>query len=274
MSTLAIRALDAQVRLTVPDHLAADLVVAFADIADDHPLNDRELQEIVWSATDDGGWLVRGPTRERSVPDVAAALSESLHEIDRLAARSVAADHTVLHAGAFEVNGSGVALTGDDRSGTSTLVAAAVLAGHGYLADEVCALAEPELSSRRYHRPVGLRPGAADAVGVTVPEHPTRLYSQVYPWPVGVHGQLGTVAPVRLLAFVHRRPGPVEIVPVGPADALVRLTTLGIGGAGVDRRMFRRLDRLVRAVRCVTLRYEDPAAAVDALTSAVDGVVA
>ncbi len=264
---MLLQALDARVRVTAPEPLHALFADLFADLA--VPDDRSDATDIVWSDEGCGLWKVAlGPGGSTS-GDVAGGLTESIIEINRLAAASVAATCTVLHAGAFEVAGSAVAVTGVSGAGKSTLVAAALLRGHGHLADEVCAVDPTDHSVRPYYRPIGLRSKGAGAIGVQIPAHPPDAFTEVYPWRAGVHGRLAGAVPLRLLAFVHRRPGPVEITTVGPADALVQLTLLSLGTDGVERAMFRRLDRLVREVRVVTVGYEESFAAVDALSELV-----
>ncbi len=264
-----IQALDARVRIVAPDPIASMYEDLFADLAVTVDDDGCEASEIVWQPTQDGTWHVSLGAGGSVVGGVAGGLAESIIEINRQAAASVSAERTVLHAGAFEVNGNAVAVTGVSGAGKSTLVAAAVLHGHGYLADEVCVVDPADYLVRPYYRPIGLRTKGAAAIGVSIPIHPDDAFSEVYPWTVGRHGRLASAAPLRLLAFVDRRPGPVEVVPVSPADALVRLTNLSLGTDGVERPMFRRLDRLVREVPVVTVCYEDSFAAVDALAEMV-----
>ena len=263
--TVLLQALDARVRIVAPDPIASMFEDLFADLAAADDDDGDEVTEIEWRPTDDGAWHVSLGAGGSVVGDVGGALAESIIEINRQAAASVSAERTVLHAGAFEVEGTAIAVTGMSGAGKSTLVAAAVLRGHGYLADEVCVVDPAGYRVRPYYRPIGLRARGAEVIGVPIPPHPADAFTEVYPWTAGRHGTLASATPLRLLAFVHRRPGPVELVDVAPADALVRLAGLSLGTEGVERVMFRRLDQLVRDVRAVTIGYENSYAAIEAL---------
>jgi hypothetical protein len=266
--SVVIGALDARVRIVAPEPVAVMYEDLFADliVTDDQTCG---VPEITWNLEANGAWKVSLGDGGSLVGDVANGLAESIIEINRLAAASVSAERTVLHAGAFEVGGAAIAVTGASGAGKSTVVAAAVLRGHGYLADEVCVVDPAANLVRPYYRPIGLRAGGAAAIGVSIPEKPRDAFLEVYPWMASRHGRLADATPLRLLAFVDRRPGPVELVPVDAAEALVRLTTLSLGTDGVERPMFRRLDQLVRDVSIVTVGYEDSFSAIDALADVV-----
>ena len=135
---------------------------------------------------------------------------------------------------------------------------------HGALAPGHRNLFEAPLASINLMRSHG-----AAAIGVPIPSHPLDSFTTVYPWRVSPHGRLAGPAPLRLIALAIRRPGPVELVTVRPAEALVRLTELTLGTEGVERAMFLRLDQLVRSIEVVTVSYEDSFAAVDALAERV-----
>lgn len=266
MSSVLLQALDARVRVTAPEPLHALFADLFADLA--VPDDRSDARDIVWSDADRELWHV-SLSGGSAIDDAADGLAESIVSINRLAASSVAATHTVLHAGAFEVNGSAVAVTGASGAGKSTLVAAALLRGHGYLADEVCAVDPANYVVRPYHRPLGLRAHGAASIGVGIPANLLDAFGQVYPLRASHNGRLAGATKLRLLAFLHRRTGPVEITTVRPADALAQLTSLSLGTDGVERSMFRRLDSLVRDIHIVTVGYADSFAAVDALAEMV-----
>ena len=269
VKTVTIGALDARIRLEAPGPIAEIFRDVLADVLVDDVAEGDAATEIVWSSADGGRWHIDlGPTGPM-ITDLGGGLAGSIIEINRRAASSVATSHTVLHAGAFEVRGRAIAVTGASGAGKSTLVAAAILRGHGYLADEVCAVDTSVGSVLPYHRPVGLRSLGARAIGLTIPVFDDDPFRIVYPWQVGRFGRLADASPLELVAFVRRRPGPTEVTPVSPADALVELTNLSLGTDGFERTMFRRLDRLVRDVRVVDVGYEDSFAAIDALADVV-----
>ena len=269
MSSVFVHALDARVLIEAPEPVAALFAGMFGDLTADDIDRPTDLH-IVWRRQGDHSWHVAlGAGGHVAGIDAAGGVAESIIEINSAAAVSVAGDAAVLHAGAFEVLGNAVAVTGMSGAGKSTLVAAAVLRGHGFLADEVCAIHPNDHHVRPFHRPIGLRALGAAAIGVPIPPHPLAPFTTVYPWRVSTPGRLAGPAPLRLVAFAKRRPGPVEIVTVPPAEALARLTELTLGTDGIERAMFLRLEQLVRAIDVVTVSYEDSFAAVDALAEKV-----
>ena len=271
MTSVYLQALDARVRIDAPEPIGALFADVFGDLRvvdDGRPADLR----VVWRSEDENTWHVALGDGGHMGPTAAAdGLAESIIEINSAAAASVAGSSAVLHAGAFEVHGRAVAVTGMSGAGKSTLVAAAVLRGHGFLADEVCSIEPNTYDVRPYYRPIGLRTHGAAAIGVPVPTHALDPYTVVYPWQVSSRGRLAGPTPLRLVALANRRPGQVEIETVRPAEALGRLTELTLGTDGVERAMFQRLDQLVRAIDVVTVSYEDSFAAVDALAERVCG---
>lgn len=269
MTLVVIRALDALVCVEAPDPIAAIFEDLFTDLAAPDVVIDDDIPSIRWRAVDAESWQVSLGAGGSSITDVGDGLAESIVAINRIAAASVAFGQTVLHAGAFEVGGAAIAVTGASGAGKSTLVAAALKLGHGYLADEVCAIDPASCWVRPYHRPIGLRPEGAKGIGVAIPVHPLEPFGEVYPWVASRHGRLVETAPLRLLAFVERRPGPAVLTTMSPADALIDLTNLSLGTDGFERDMFCRLDHLVRNVTCVTVAYENSFDAVEALAEAL-----
>jgi hypothetical protein len=272
MNRLALRALRATVWVEAPDQALALIRRSLPELIaeGDLPAPGTEMPLIAWEPLGEGWWRVSlgdGGSIARS--DTSNALAETISEINRLAARSVVDDHTVLHAGSFCVDGRAVAVTGVSGAGKSTLVAAATLSGLGYLGDEVCAVDPSSLRVRPFARPIGLRSGGAAAIGIEIPDDPLDPYREVYPWQPPTRMPHDVAAPLALIALVERRPGNVEIDLLRPAHALVRLTELSLAADRIEREVFRRLDRLVREVPVVTIFHDDPTAAADALAARV-----
>lgn len=260
-----IRTLDASVRVTADEPMHGILREAFADLVEDAPTAPGSLTEVVWGADGEGRWLLTVDGNGYvSAGDIGGTLAEAIIGLNRRAAESVADRCIPLHAGMFAVDGRGVAVTGRSGAGKSTLVAAAALEGHGFVADEVCAIGD-DFVVRPYHRPIGLRTAGAAAIGVEIPVHDDGRYGTVYPWAAGRHTSLAGPTPLTLIALLVRRPGPVEIERLTPVDALVRLSDLTLGAEAHARSTFRRLERLAREMRVVELRYEDSRAAVERL---------
>lgn len=275
MTSLVVQGLDARVRITVPGRAGELLAERLGDLVVEAGGPGDPTAEIVWRRR----WhrfhrlwhVALAGEGVVSPVDTAGALAETLVELNRLAAASVVADLIALHASVFEVGGRAVAVSGASGSGKSTLTAAAVQRGHGFVSDEVGAITPGTWVVRPYHRPVGLRAGGAEAIGVPIETHPHDPFEFVYPWRASAHGgRLAGPTPVALVALVERRSGPVEITPIRPAEALFRLSGLTLSAVGHEREMFRRLEHLIREVPAVWVRYEHAPAAADALAEMVD----
>lgn len=279
MTSVLVRGLDAHVRISVPGVVGALVADRLADLTPD---GEQEAASATGGAVAEILWQRRWHRMRRrwrvslagegvvSPVDTAGALAETLVELNRLAAASVAATAALLHASVFDVGGRAVAVSGVSGAGKSTLAAAAVQQGHGFVSDEVCAIAPGTWVVQPYHRPIGLRAGGAQAIGVEIEPHPHDPYEFVYPWRVSAHGgRLAGPTPLAMIALIERHDGPVELEPVRPAEALFRLSGLTIGATGREREMFRRLEQLVREVPVVRARYASAADGVAALEEAV-----
>ena len=184
---------------------------------------------------------------------------ELLTAINAEVSRHRAATDLVLHAGAFRIHDSAIVACGPSGSGKSTLVAAAVRRGFGYLCDEVSAIDAQTLVVDSYHRPIGLRPDGARALGLARPA--SRLeFDDLWPTVASANGPVAEPASVGRVVIVSFDPTEhgVTIGEVSPAHALIGLVDLTLGAAGREREMFRRLEHLVREVPVNTMRYSDP----------------
>ena len=112
-----------------------------------------------------------------------------------------------------------------------------------------------------------MRADGAEAIGVAIPDGP---FDSTYPLPAATIGALAGPAPLDLIGFVERHPGmPAGIDHVSPAQALHRLSNHTLGTWGLERETFPQLDRLVRAVPAVAIRYDTVAEGVAMVEQAV-----
>ena len=206
-----------------------------------------------------GDWSVawRHEQRYRG-PDEGVAFYDVLGAFNDVAARHAAADGRVcLHGGSVDVVGRVLSLVGHSGAGKSTLTAALVQAGHGFVADEVTAIADPsggDLTVSSFHRPIGLRSDGAALLGIGVPPGP---FEHTFPLDATSIGSLGGPSPLRTIAFVERdiTAGPA-IEAISPALALHRLSNQTLGTWGLENETFRRLETIVKRVDSVVLRYD------------------
>jgi hypothetical protein len=254
----AVDVLGTSVRLGAPGDLAAaiDLVAGALAAAD---TSIPPARSIVLRRRDDGRLDLLDDDRI-VLPDVEPALAaESLAwRLNAVAAE--ATGHVVLHAGTVSTpdGGRGVVLPGPSGTGKSTLTAAAVADGWGYLSDEHAALdlatgravplAKPlDLGDRGLVPPEALRPGAAAG-------HTTAVGAVVFPsWDDGA-----------VLA----------VEPLAPADALLALWAQTMNAEVVGAAGFAVLAGLADVVPAVHVRYGTTTDALAALVDVVDAASA
>jgi hypothetical protein len=184
-------------------------------------------------------------------------LNEIVGVLNASAARSVTASHGVLHAAAVDVGAGVVAICGVSGAGKTTLAAACVRRGAGYVADEVCATRPTDLHVRPYHRPLGLRPEGATAIGQVVGPDGGWLPDDI------LLSQGGPLIAVVMVDRQHADGSRVRVDAVRPAAALVELTSLTLQPCGVEAEMFTRLDQLVRRVPVARVVATDANAAAE-----------
>jgi hypothetical protein len=174
-----------------------------------------------------------------------------------------------LHAAAIDTAAGVIAIAGQSGAGKSTLCAAAVRAGHPYVADEIASVDPDTLHVHPFHRPIGLRREGAAAIGVAYPDSSDGRYEIVYPWPVtGPLSHGGPLAGIVLVARSSDTPPAIDVVE-GPA-ALLELSQhtviadelLGVG--------FVALDRIVRAVPVARITYDTADQALDLLAQLIE----
>ncbi len=265
LGTFSLQGYVVNIRSSEP--LAEHLLVALAALACERNSNAKTLR---MKRFRDGTWSVSWPDEQRyEGPDTGLALYDAFGALNEVAAQQAADQGRIgLHGGSIRIDGQGVAIVGHSGAGKSTLTAGLVQAGYGYIADELSAVelggddrcegathsdvaARPMLHP--YHRPIGMRVGGAAAIGVDIPDGP---FSHTFPLPATTIGTLVGPSPLHLIAFVDRHHDmPSEISGVTPAQSLQRLANHTLGTWGLEAEIFTKLDRLVRQVPSVVVRY-------------------
>lgn len=177
-------------------------------------------------------------------------------EAANLEAARAAVGRVPLHAASIETRAGVIAFAGVSGAGKSTLAAACVLAGYGYVADEITAVSPDDLSVTPFHRPIGLRRRGAAAIGLEYPDPSDGRYDVVYPWQIdaGHHRSPGgTLAGIVLVRWAE---GAVpELSEVASAVAMVELSQHLVIPDERLSSSFADLDRLVRSVPVVRMTY-------------------
>jgi hypothetical protein len=184
---------------------------------------------------------------------------------------------------------------GGSHAGKTTLATALATSGTGwsFVADEVSELDPDTLTVAPYGKPVALRPASvallgADRLGLHGPgsrfEHdarlvpPSSLAQQPAATPSLAQHPAATLD-VSLVVFPRfdaswagqgstGQPSAI-VTPVGPAEALTRLTGLTLVGGTLDRHVFRTLERLVRSAPAYEVVHRDARDAARAVRSLV-----
>ena len=190
-------------------------------------------------------------------------------EAANLEAARAAVGHVPLHAASVEQVGAVVAFAGRSRAGKSTLATAAVLAGYGYVADEITAVSPVDLKVRPFHRPIGLRRGGAAAIGVDYPDSDDGRYDQVYPWDVDevlTRSLGGTLVGIVLVEWGGDHEP--SLADVAPARGLVELSQHTVIPDEQLAPAFGALDSIVRRVPIARMQYRTTAEGLDLLSEA------
>ncbi len=251
-------ALDIAFTLRAPRRLSGVLERGYADLGPPSP--EASTVMISLQRRVPRGWRAERPDVVENVADEAAALTHCLRSVDDLAALSASPSATVLRGAAVEIEGVAVAVLGSRRD-VDAAVAAAVGAGHAYVAGGAVAIADG--SVRPFHRPIKWRAETASLLGLD--DEPEMRIAD--PWRVGVTGRVSAGAPVGAIAML-RPSTALEPKLVSPFDALSQLAGHATAAVGYERVMFRRLERLVRQVPIVAVP-----SAFDLIGSSLEGVV-
>ena len=191
-------------------------------------------------------------------------------EAANLEAARAAVGRVPLHAASIETAAGVVAFAGPSGAGKSTLVAAAVLAGYAYVADEITAVSPLDLTVTPFHRPIGLRRGGADAIGIEYPESPDGRYDIVYPWAVDADGTLSAGGTLVGIVIVDRLGDGPALTDLDGAPALVELCQHTVIPDEQLAEAFTHLDTIVRAVPVVRMTYRTTHESLSLLADLVD----
>lgn len=240
------RALDLVFDLRAHASLANPLRHSLVDLE----THDTPFDRLTVRRTRRSGWTCRwrhddhaSPRGDDRVTDDGEALHDVLANISAAVARSASKRDAVLHGGAVAIDEAGVAFVGSSGSGSSALVAAAVLAGHSPLSDDLTAI-DPDGRIRTFPRPIGLDAGEVLALELEVPSGPF-----VPTFPFRSTSTHPATARTQLRAVFLMHGGDVDRCErLDPADALVELYRHSVGADGSERAMFARLERVARSV--------------------------
>ena len=153
------------------------------------------------------------------------AISHLLWEINRRAVECSRDDRLLLHAAAAQCDDGVVLLAGNSGVGKSTLVAALVVAGFGYLTDDVVPLDAPAGRADAYPKPISLDRSALSLFPVLQPNLQSRVVGdELFATAAMLGGSVAEGAMPRLIIFPSYVPdAPFDVMRMSRAEAVVRL---------------------------------------------------
>jgi len=269
---LTVRALDAVVGIAVDD---AELADALAPILKPLMSTGEPTDEIVVTATRNHLYSLEMPGRTPViVGSQVAAVLRIVGELNTLAVESVP-DHLVLHAGAVATPAGGVLLPAPSNHGKSTLTAALVQRGHGYLTDEAAAVSA-DLSLRPYPKALALDPGSFELFPEARPDHAGGSLSQAVQereWhidPARLGPVSGPCGASLVVSPSWTEGAATTCTRLGPIDALHLLLGQSFE-FGVDaQRAFTTLARVAETVPVFRLVYSDLSGGVAEIERRID----
>ncbi len=173
-----------------------------------------------------------------------------------------AGSHLLLHAAAGVTEGAALVLSGAEGSGKSTLVAALVRAGLGYVTDEIVAVDPDTGTIHPYAKPIVLEHGSWPLFEDLGPPEPSPNGDRDQ-WLLAPH-RLGRVAIAtepsmpRVLVFPRFEPGAgCDVARVDRAEAVIALCKQSFNFRSRSPGALDVVARLVRGCACYSLRYHD-----------------
>lgn len=161
---------------------------------------------------------------------------------------SPAHDEVMIHAGAVEYDHAGVLVVGPSGSGKTTASIGAALHGFRLLTDDIVAV-DRSGAVRGSRKPIGLRRGTWEALGIPEP-HASNRFSSGSSVPVAASSlgvRFADAARVGVVLFPDQHGPPGEMRPISRAAALQRLTENCFAPVPLGRPEFEALASLVAA---------------------------
>jgi hypothetical protein len=170
----------------------------------------------------------------------------------------------LLHAAATERDGNAVLLPAKSGAGKSTIAAALVTAGFGYLTDDVCPIEPVSGRAHPYPKPIALRSGLvpgfdAAAVGPLVrPDETDYMGTDSYLSAARLGGHVADDALPRLVVVPeYAVAADCELTPLSRAAALIHLAEQSFNFDALAPSALALVARMLRQCRCYRLRYGD-----------------
>jgi serine kinase of HPr protein (carbohydrate metabolism regulator) len=241
---LEAQLLKSKVGIEVNPHLANDVRVGLADLIEPHSETDV-LQ-----------------TNDRS----ASHVQDALTMLTRLAIEQ--SPLLCIHAGVVTGTGGLVTFPGRSGQGKTTLVAALLQRGWGYLSDEVLAVDRADLSVTPFPRPLALDQQSRELLGLTAHSAPSGGGEVLVRW--SELGRLGNSGPI-VDIVLSERGAKTRLRRAEPARAVYALLDNAFNHFRRPAESFAAVVRIVRTARVWSLTYPSALDAACALTDSMGG---
>lgn len=182
-----------------------------------------------------------------------------------------------LHAASLELDGKGLVLAGDSGVGKSTLTAALVARGWGYLCDEFALIDARTLDIHPYPRAICIKRSGYDLVeGLGIPPDGHRYRKGCkglvrFIDPLAIRpGAVGRTCPARLVVFPkYSGTGPATLIPIKRAQAALELHRVCFNLFECERLAVDVLADLASHVSCYRLISGDLESTCDTLDTVI-----
>ncbi|CAB4323187.1 unannotated protein [freshwater metagenome] len=204
----------------------------------------------------------QGRRRDRNI-GAAQAIETTLQRINQWATASNTGS-IMLHAGAVEFGGSVVVVAGQSGRGKSTLTAALVQSGGGYVTDELVMIDPSDLQVRPYPKALDLGPRSLELLGLPLDDGFVVDKRHV---PVGELGEVS--AGGRVAALILLEPENSEEQLLGDVDAVTELLSHVFAATHTMPDSMTALARLCRSVPVLRLPRSTPESGVERIKQAL-----
>jgi hypothetical protein len=224
-----------------------------------------------------GRWVARSDGEVIGSPGPpSAAFALLLWGINR-GVIGAADEGVVLHAGGVVIDDVGILLPGEMEVGKTTLVTGLLRSGADYLSDEAIGISPEEDAMQGYPKALSLDPGSWPLFPELEPDPPEPVRAFLpQQWQVRASSLPGVRIRHRatpgLVVFPRYRPGAdPHVRRLHGAEAIMRLSACVFPTAMVQRRVLKRLARLLCHARCHELTYDGIEPGVAAIYELVAG---
>lgn len=255
---------------TTDPAVAAFLAAAYEPMILPRPHDaEASAEQLSFLVPDDGrpGGVYRGTELLRSSHDPSQLLDDLVWSTVRVVV-AASSERLMLHTAVVERDGSAVALVGPSGVGKSTLAAALVDRGFGYLTDEIAAI-DADLVIQGFAKPLRIVRGAWELLGHLDPrgdEQLARYFERQWQLLPASLGSVVRSSRLGLVVFSRFAPGAgVSSSRLSPGTALgeAAKSIFTPRGQLVPATRLRDLAGVLRSVPCYLLEYGSVAEAMD-----------